>query len=82
MLVQRLRRWLNIEPTMGECLVFAGKPGKVGPRLGRYSIQQSVLVRDEMRIALRLSAARAAPDAGPTSIRPVLFFHTGLPGKH
>ena len=24
MLGQRRRRWTNIEPTMGECLVFAG----------------------------------------------------------
>ena len=24
MLVHRLRRWPNIEPTMGQCIVFAG----------------------------------------------------------
>ena len=26
MLAHRLRRWSNIEPTLGECLVFAGMP--------------------------------------------------------
>ena len=25
MLVHRLRRWPNIEPTMGQCIVFAGE---------------------------------------------------------
>ena len=35
MLDQRLRRWPNIEPTLGECIMFEGKPSSQYRRGGQ-----------------------------------------------
>ena len=49
MLAHRLRRWSNIEPTLGECLLFLGGEGGVDscvPTIAMYTFTQCWVIAD------------------------------------